>query len=94
MREQLRTAKPPACRKTRRCSRACRRASQRILVPTANGDLVLDADEIDWIARMIITRPFMRVRTAFVARVTGLLEPAGSHRFVRTHRSAIEHRSR
>ncbi len=74
-------------------ARADQRAGnpRRIVVPTSTGDLVLDADEIDWIQAhdyyaAIHTRGRRHLIREALASLELRLDPA---RFVRAHRSAI-----
>jgi two-component system, LytTR family, response regulator len=67
------------------------RASQRIIVPNATGDLVIDAEEIDWVEAddyyaAIHTRQGRHLVRESLASLEQRLEDS---RFVRAHRSAI-----
>jgi two-component system LytT family response regulator len=67
------------------------RARQRILVPTSRGDLVIDADEIDWIEAddyyaAIHARQGRHLIRESLASLEHRLD---RKRFVRTHRAAI-----
>ncbi len=68
-----------------------RRARQRILVPTSTGDLVLDADEIDWIeADDYYAAIHAQGRRHLVRESLASLEQRlDADQFVRAHRSAI-----
>ena len=65
--------------------------STRIVVPTSSGDLVLDADEIDWIeADDYYAAIHARGRRHLMRQSLSLLERRlDSTRFVRAHRGAI-----
>jgi two-component system LytT family response regulator len=94
MREQLRTAKAAGLSQRLTALLAARAAaggSQRILVPTANGDLVLDANEIDWIAADDYYAAIHARRGRHLLResLASLEQRLDRNRFVRTHRSAI-----
>lgn len=94
MRERLRSAE--AVELSRKLSallamRENERAKQRILIPTSAGELVLDADEIDWIEAddyyaAIHARGGRHLIRESLASLEQRLDPA---RFVRAHRSAI-----
>jgi two-component system, LytTR family, response regulator len=66
-------------------------ASARLLVPTSTGELVLDADEIDWIeADDYYAAIHARGRRHLIRESLASLEQRlESSRFVRVHRSAI-----
>jgi two-component system, LytTR family, response regulator len=66
-------------------------AVQRLLVPTSAGDLVLDANEIDWIeAEDYYAAIHARGRRHLIRESLASLEQRlDSDRFVRVHRSAI-----
>jgi two-component system LytT family response regulator len=66
-------------------------AKQRIVVPTAKGELVIDTDEIDWIeADDYYAAIHARQRRHLVREsLTSLEQRLDSDRFVRSHRSAI-----
>jgi two-component system LytT family response regulator len=93
-RERLRSAK--AVELSRKLSallmmREQERARQRILVPTPNGELVLDADEIEWIEAddyyaAIHARGGRHLIRESLASLEQRLDAA---RFARAHRSAI-----
>jgi len=94
MREHLRSAK--ALDLSRKLSallatREQERARQRILVPTSTGELVIEADEIDWIEAddyyaAIHAREGCHLIRESLASLEQRLDRA---RFVRAHRSAI-----
>ena len=67
------------------------RAKQRILVPTPAGDLVIDADEIDWIEADDYYAAIHARQGRHLVResLTSLEQRLDRNRFVRTHRSAI-----
>jgi two-component system LytT family response regulator len=67
------------------------RARQRIVVPTSRGDLVIDADEINWIeADDYYAAIHVRQRRHLIRESLASLEQRLDRgRFVRTHRSAI-----
>jgi two-component system, LytTR family, response regulator len=67
------------------------RTKQRILVPTAAGELVLDADEIDWIEADDYYAAVHARRGRHLIResLTSLEQRLDGSRFVRAHRSAI-----
>ncbi len=94
MRARLRTA--AAVELSRRlaallATREEKRARQRIIVPTANGELVLDADEIDWIeADDYYAAVHARRRRHLIRESLASLEQRlDGARFVRAHRSAL-----
>ncbi len=66
-------------------------AKQRILVPTSSGDLVLDADEIDWIEADDYYAAIHAREGRHLIResLTSLEQRLDSNRFMRAHRSAI-----
>src|SRR5690348_14780114 len=66
-------------------------ATARLLVPTSTGELVLDADEIDWIeADDYYAAIHARGRRHLIRESLASLEQRlESSRFVRVHRSAI-----
>ena len=66
-------------------------AKQRILVPTSSGDLVLDADEIDWIeADDYYAAIHARAGRHLIREsLTSLEQRLDNNRFMRAHRSAI-----
>lgn len=72
-------------------SREEERASQRILVPTATGDFVIDADEIDWIEADDYYAAIHAHQKRHLIResLASLEQRLDSTRFVRAHRSAI-----
>jgi len=93
-REQLRSAR--AVRLSRKLSallatREQQRAKQRILVPTAKGDLVIDADEIDWIEADDYYAAIHAREGRHLIResLASLEQRLDGTRFVRAHRSAI-----
>ncbi|HYG82143.1 MAG TPA: response regulator [Pyrinomonadaceae bacterium] len=93
-RERLREAR--AVELSRRLSallatRERERARQRILVPTANGELVLDADEVEWIeADDYYAAVHARGGRHLIRESLSSLEQRlDGERFVRAHRSAI-----
>ena len=65
--------------------------ARRIVVPTANGDLVLDVDEIDWIqAEDYYAAVHARGKRHLIREsLTSLAQRLDPDRFVRVHRSAI-----
>ena len=67
------------------------RAKQRILVPTSAGDLVIDADEIDWIEADDYYAAIHARKGRHLVResLNSLEQRLDRKRFVRTHRSAI-----
>jgi len=67
------------------------RAKQRILVPTSAGDLVIDADEVDWIEADDYYAAIHARQGRHLVResLTSLEQRLDRNRFVRTHRSAI-----
>jgi two-component system LytT family response regulator len=67
------------------------RAKQRILVPTSAGDLVIDADEIDWIEADDYYAAIHARQGRHLVResLNSLEQRLDRKRFVRTHRSAI-----
>ena len=66
-------------------------AKQRILVPTTTGDLVIDADEIDWIEADDYYAAIHARRGRHLIResLASLEHRLDRNQFVRTHRSAI-----
>ena len=65
--------------------------TRRLIVPTANGELVLDVDEIDWIQAedyyaAVHARGRRHLIRESLASLEQRLDPEG---FVRVHRSAI-----
>lgn len=66
-------------------------AKQRIVVPTATGDLVIDADEINWIEADDYYAAIHARQGRHLVResLTSLEQRLDRDRFVRTHRSAI-----
>jgi len=94
MREQLRTAKAAGLSQRLTAllaAHAAAGAGQRILVPTAHGDLVLDANEIDWIAADDYYAAIHARQGRHLLResLASLEQRLDRNRFVRTHRSAI-----
>ncbi|HKY30139.1 MAG TPA: LytTR family DNA-binding domain-containing protein [Pyrinomonadaceae bacterium] len=94
MRERLRSAE--AVDLSRRLSallamREKERAKQRIMVPTSAGELVLDAEEIDWIeADDYYAAIYARGGRHLIRESLASLEQRlDADRFVRAHRSAI-----
>jgi two-component system LytT family response regulator len=94
MREQLRSAK--AVDLSRRlaallATREQAQAKQRIVVPTSMGDLVIDADEIDWVeADDYYAAIHARAGRHLIRESLASLEQRlDKSRFVRVHRSAI-----
>jgi two-component system LytT family response regulator len=94
MRERIRSVK--AVDESRKLSallaaRDQERAKQRIMVPTSAGDLVLDADEIDWIeADDYYAAVHARHGRHLIRESLASLEQRlDSSRFLRAHRSAI-----
>ena len=67
------------------------RARQRIVAPTSMGDLVIDADEIDWIEADDYYAAIHARNGRHLVResLTSLEQRLDSARFVRAHRSAI-----
>lgn len=99
MREQLRSAK--AVDLSRRlaallAARAQERTRQRIVVPTSTGDLVIDADEIEWIEADDYYAAIHARQGRHLIResLASLEQRLDSARFVRTHRSAIVNANR
>lgn len=72
------------------------RGRQRIVVPTSAGDLILDADEIDWIeADDYYAAIHARNGRHLIRESLASLEQRLDHsQFLRTHRSAIVNLSR
>jgi two-component system LytT family response regulator len=72
-------------------SRERERAKQRILVPTSTGDLVFDADEIDWIEADDYYAAIHARQGRHLIResLSSLEKRLDRTRFVRAHRSAI-----
>lgn len=66
-------------------------AKQRIVVPTATGDLVIEADEINWIEADDYYAAIHARQGRHLVResLTSLEQRLDSDHFVRTHRSAI-----
>jgi two-component system LytT family response regulator len=94
VREQLRSAKAVDLSRKLTALLAMREQEQskrRILVPTATGDLLLDADEIDWIeADDYYAAIHARAGRHLIRESLQSLEQRlDSTRFVRVHRSAI-----
>ena len=94
MRERIRSVK--AVDVSRKLSallamREQERTKQRILVPTASGELVLDADEIDWIEADDYYAAVHARRGRHLIResLASLEQRLDGSRFVRAHRSAI-----
>jgi two-component system LytT family response regulator len=94
VREQLRSAE--AVDLSRRLAallvtRETERAKQRIVVPTAMGDLVIDADEIDWVeADDYYSALHARAGRHLIREsLTSLEQRLDKTRFVRVHRSAL-----
>jgi two-component system LytT family response regulator len=94
MREHLRSTK--AVNLSRRlaallATREQERSRQRIVVPTSRGDLVFDADEIDWIAADDYYAAIYARRGRHLIResLTSLEQRLDGSRFIRVHRSAI-----
>jgi two-component system LytT family response regulator len=94
MREHLRSAKAFALSRKLSALLAQQeqeRAKQRILVPTSAGDLVIDADEIDWIEADDYYAAIHAREGRHLIResLTSLELRLDRTRFVRTHRGAI-----
>jgi two-component system LytT family response regulator len=94
MRERLRSAKAVDLSRKLAALLATRekdRAQQRIVVPTARGDLVIDADEINWIEADDYYAAIHARQGRHLIResLTSLEQRLDSTRFVRPHRSAI-----
>lgn len=94
VREQLRSAKAVDLSRKLTALLATReqaQAKRRILVPTSTGDLLLDADEIDWIeADDYYAAIYARAGRHLIRESLQSLEQRlDSNRFVRVHRSAI-----
>ena len=94
MRERLRSAK--AVNLSRKLSALLavqekERAKQRILVPTSTGDLVIEADEIDWIEADDYYAAIHAREGRHLVResLSSFERRLDRNRFVRTHRSAI-----
>jgi len=94
MRERIRSVK--AVDVSRKLSallamREQERTKQRILVPTASGELVLEADEIDWIESDDYYAAVHALRGRHLIResLASLEQRLDGSRFVRAHRSAI-----
>jgi two-component system LytT family response regulator len=94
MREQLRSSR--AVDLSRRLAalladREKERAKQRIVVPTTMGDLVIDADEIDWVeADDYYAAIHARAGRHLIREsLTSLEQRLDKTRFVRAHRSAL-----
>lgn len=94
MREHIRSAKAVDVSRKLSALLAMRdqeRVKQRILVPTAAGELVLDADEIDWIEADDYYAAVHARRGRHLIResLASLEQRLDGSRFVRAHRSAI-----
>ncbi len=94
MRERLRSAKAVDLSRKLAALLAARdleRAKQRIVVPTAKGDLIIDADEIDWIEADDYYAAIHAGQGRHLVResLTSLEERLDQTRFMRVHRSAI-----
>jgi two-component system LytT family response regulator len=94
VREQLRSARAVDLSRKLTALLATRereQAKRRILVPTSTGDLLLDADEIDWIeADDYYAAIYARAGRHLIRESLQSLEQRlDSNRFVRVHRSAI-----
>jgi two-component system LytT family response regulator len=94
MRERLRSAKAVDLSRKLAALLATRekdRAQQRIVVPTARGDLVIDADEINWIEADDYYAAIHARQGRHLIResLASLEQRLDSTRFVRPHRSAI-----
>ncbi len=94
MRERLRSAKAVDLSRKLAALLATRekdRAQQRIVVPTARGDLVIDADEINWIEADDYYAAIHARQGRHLIResLASLEQRLDSTRFVRAHRSAI-----
>ena len=93
-REQLRSAKAVDLSRKLMALLAAHekeRARQRIVVPTQTGDLVIDADEIDWIEADDYYAAVHAHDSRHLIResLSSLEQRLDSARFVRAHRSAI-----
>jgi two-component system LytT family response regulator len=94
MRERLRSARAVDLSRKLSALLAARekeRARQRIVVPTSRGDLVIDADEIDWIEADDYYAAIHARQGRHLIResLASLEQRLNSARFVRAHRSAI-----
>jgi two-component system LytT family response regulator len=94
MRERLRSAKAVDLSRKLAALLATReqeRAKQRIVVPTSRGDLVIDADEINWIEADDYYAAIHARQGRHLIResLASLEQRLDSARFVRAHRSAI-----
>jgi two-component system, LytTR family, response regulator len=94
MREQLRSAEAVDLSRKLAALLATRekeRARQRIVVPTSMGDLVIDADEINWIEADDYYAAIHARQGRHLIResLASLEQRLDSARFVRAHRSAI-----
>jgi two-component system LytT family response regulator len=71
--------------------REAERAAERIVVHTANGKLILNADEVDWIEADDYYAAIHSRNTRHLVResLASLEQRLNRKRFVRTHRSAI-----
>jgi len=94
VREQLQSAKAADLSRKLAALLATReqeRSRQRIVVPTARGDLVIDADEIDWIEADDYYAAIHARQGRHLIResLSSLERRLDATRFMRTHRSAI-----